>query len=142
MEKTVFRNAPIAVLWLFGIILGLVIVFLAEKARYDVFGWAIFGYSAYAAIMHYLGVVVAGNSVWFPLPLIPMFPFLVIGRAHIEIGQIGYIKSFGSWFGFEAVDIRTMRDWRILFSNRDKRLAFFEALNAVRSDLMVYRRRR
>lgn len=100
---------------------------------------AICCYSTLSAVVHYLGVVVAANSVRFPRPLVSTFPFLVVWRDNVAISNVAYLKSLGNWFGFEAVDMTMARECRILLPDREARLAFFRAIRAVRSDIAIYR---
>jgi hypothetical protein len=142
MEKYAFRNLPMAALCFLGVVAGRLVAALSSREKNDLIGFSICIYSAYVASIYYMGVVIAGNKIHFPLPIIPLFPFIVVGRFSVSTNDIMNVKSLGNWYGFQAIDIQTGTSWRILFADSEKRRGFLKALIAIRPDLYVYRSRR
>lgn len=142
MERWACRNLTMTAIWLAVFFVGLLIAFKGDQVRYDMLGLVICVYSAYAAAIHYLGVVVSRFKIYFPIPLIPSLPLFVIGRIQLDLGEIESVRSLGRWFGFEAVDVRSRYTWRILFPDRKARLDFLTAMDAAQPGIYIYRSRR
>lgn len=101
---------------------------------------ALGGYALFCAAMNIPGVVVRDASVSIPLPLTQEFPFLIAGRTRIPMTAILDVRTLGVCLDYESVGLTTKEGQvRVIFSDRDKRLAFFNVMKARNPSLKIYR---
>lgn len=97
-------------------------------------------YCLQAALVLLTGVVLVEGDIIFPRAILANLPFFVSGRVRRPIRDLDAITYVGHFFGAEWVRLR-FGDSRylVLFSSRDRRLAFFRVVQAKKTGIRLYR---
>jgi hypothetical protein len=97
-------------------------------------------YCIQAAFVLLTGVVLIEDEIRFPRVILANFPFFVSGRVRRAVGDLDAITYVGHFFGTEWVRLR-FGDSRylVLFSSRERRLAFFRVVQAKKNGVRLYR---
>ena len=120
--------------------LGATVVFILRSGLVGYLSILVSFYCFYTAGVLLLGVALAGGEIGIPRPVIRAFPFLVFGRMSRAIGELNEITYIGHSFGCEWVIMRFGEDqYPASFASRERRLAFFDAVQAQNQSVRIYR---
>jgi hypothetical protein len=102
-------------------------------------GAAVALYALYAAWISLLGVALKKDCITLPRAS-KRLPVLVYGRRRIPIAATKEVTAFGAFMGAEVVTLGSIEgEEPALFSSREQRLAFFEALKTRNPEVKIYR---
>ena len=115
-------------------------VFVLRQGPFGYISIFIAFYCFLAALVLLLGVALEGGEISFPRPIVRAFPFLVMGRMRRAVGELDEITYLGHSFGSEWVILRFGDEqYPAPFVSREQRLAFFDAVQAKKPDVRIYR---
>jgi hypothetical protein len=134
-----FRNGKTAGLVMAAVLVGV----LTLGQRRDLVGYfadLFVLYGLQASFFLFMGVVLDGGDIIFPRAPFFSLPFLVFGRKRRAIGELEDVTYVGSTLGIEHLNLRFVDERRpALFSSRGRRVAFFEAIQAKKHNIRIYR---
>lgn len=135
-----FRNVRLAMYW-GAIAAGSILVFILRRhAAIGLASAAVAAFATQAALASWAGVVVRHDHVAVPRPLLPVIPILSFWRMRIPLVYLRDATALGQFMGLEAVGLGTVDGATpILLANRQQKLDFFQALQAEKADVKIYR---
>lgn len=138
--NTQFYNLRAAGLWGILAALGVALFVTRYRGMVGLAGAAEAVFAVQAAISLWAGVTVRSGSVTLPRALIRQMPLVVWGRQSIPMAGVRDVTFAGHSLGFDVVILSAGDDSApALFSSREKRLAFFEALRRAHPEVRIYR---
>ena len=133
-------NLRLALFWGAAALVGLGLVAVSQRS-WASWIWAVLDiFAVQAAVSSLGGVFVNAAGVTAPRVLLKFAPILVAGRVRTPLAEINDLTALGKFLGFDVVGLTGVEgQLPMLFSKRESRLAFFEALRAYKPDVRIYR---
>lgn len=138
--NTQFYNLRAAGLWGILAALGVALFVTRYRGMIGLAGAAEALFALQAAISLCAGVAVTSGGVTLPRAPIRQAPLIVWGRQSIPMAGVRDVTFAGHSLGFDVVVLADAdKNTPTLFSSREKRLAFFEALRRAHPEVRIYR---
>ena len=135
-----FVNWRLSFAWLAISVISALAFILLQRRGFSPLLALISLYGVVAAILIACGLAVTPESLTTPIPLSIWTPWLPIWRLRVGISEIADVTALGTTLGYEAVGLTTPdRKIGVLFSSRERRLAFFDAIRTHKPDIRIYR---
>lgn len=138
--KAQFYNLRAAGIWVILAALGGMLFVTRYRGMIGLAGAAEALFALQAAVSILVGVAVAPGNVTVPRTLFRQIPIIVLGRKTMPLAGLRDVTFAGHSMGFDVVVLADAdKSTPALFSSREKRLAFFEALRRAHPDVRIYR---